>query len=101
MPTSGYDVWGDSKLGSKCRCSGAEVCINLYNWDVATIPQCAFIRERALCGDMFDSNRVICSSMLHWGGQQIGVICGSSCELSERLVEVGFVEMSNSSIIEM
>lgn len=29
MPTSGYDVWGDSKLGSKCRCSGAEVCINL------------------------------------------------------------------------
>ena len=58
---------------------------SIYNWDVATIPQCAFIRERVLCGDMIDSNRVICSSMLHWGGQQIGVICGSSCEFLSRL----------------
>lgn len=78
MPISGYDICGDSILGRRWKCSGAEVPTFVYICPVMMFPKCFFSRLRALWREVWFSNIVVVSVDGHDGGQLSGAMWGSS-----------------------
>ena len=99
MFTSGIDVVGDNMLGRRCRLSGWLVWIVLYMSFILCWVVNFLRRDRALVGDSV--------SRKYWHRSVRGIVGGHAMEamLGRRLwnwcrmVELGFVLMSNSSPI--
>ena len=99
MLTSGSDVVDDSMLGRRCRLSGWSACIVVYmSLILCWLMKCRS-RDRALVGDRVSRKYWHRSVRGSVGGHAMEAMLGRRLWNRCRMVESGFVLMSNNSPI--